>query len=118
MHQKALSGREGEELASRFLQKIGYTIIAKNIRTRYGEIDLIAIDGDTTVFVEVKKRSSFFFGRPEEAVNRKKLLKIEKVGQYFIQNKPNLPKNLRIDVIAIDSSQIPAIITHIKNASA
>ena len=111
-------GALGERLAADFLLKCGYKIIQKNFKARYGEIDLIAIDGDTTVFIEVKKRSSLTFGRPEEAVNRKKLLKIEKVGLYFVQNKPNLPKSLRIDVIAIDSSQVPAIITHIKNASA
>lgn len=95
-------GDLGEELAVGILKRSGYKIIARNYRTNFGEIDIVAVKNDILVFVEVKTRWSKKYGKPEEAVNSRKLERIKKAGQlYKIQNK-NLPDKLRIDVVAID----------------
>ena len=77
---KAL-GSKGEDLAIQFLKKKGYRIIDRNYKTSVGEIDIIARDGNTIVFVEVKTRTDDSFGYPFEAVNKKKRQKLQK--SYF-----------------------------------
>lgn len=104
MSPKKNLGRLGEELADRLLRKKGYKIIAKNFQTRFGEIDLVAVQGATLVFVEVKTRVSRRFGFPEEAVSLRKLRKIEKVASQFRLTREGLPSGERIDVVAIDIS--------------
>lgn len=94
-------GPSGETFAVKLLEKNGYKIVTKNFRSRFGEIDIIATDHDTLVFVEVKARNSFRFGVPEEAVTISKLRKIQKTGEYFSMLHPDLPKKLRIDVVAL-----------------
>lgn len=96
------SGLKGEQIASDLLRQKGYKILTKNFRSRFGEVDIIALDGDTLVFVEVKMRSSRKFGLPEEAVNKYKIEKITKAGQYFRLLNKNLPERERIDVVAIE----------------
>jgi len=95
-------GKLGEKYAELLLQEKGYKVIDRNVRSRFGEIDLIAIDKDTLVFVEVKTRWSSRFGSPEEAVTPKKLQKIKRTAEYFSLTQPKLPKKLRIDVVAIE----------------
>ncbi len=97
-------GRRGEEQASLFLQKQGYKILQRNFRSRLGEIDIIALEAQTVVFVEVKTRFSQKFGLPEEAVTPWKIRSIIKTAQYFQMLHPNLPESLRIDVVAISLS--------------
>ena len=99
---KRLFGKQGENYACRLLQKSGYRIIERNFTSRFGEIDIIAQDKDTLVFVEVKTRWSRRFGLPEEAVTPQKLFRIKKTGEYFSLRHPHLPKKLRIDVVAIE----------------
>ena len=94
-------GNKGEEIASDILVKNGYKIIDKNYSSRFGEIDIIAIDKDTLVFVEVKTRQSLKFGLPQEAVTPQKIYKIKKTGEYYSLIHPDLPKKLRVDVVAI-----------------
>lgn len=94
-------GRLGENYALNLLQRSGYKILEKNFRCPLGEIDAIAHEGDFIVFVEVKTRRSTKFGLPQEAVDRKKISKIIKVGEYFCLMHPNLPKKKRIDVVSI-----------------
>jgi putative endonuclease len=96
-------GELGEEYALRLLIKCGYKILERNFKCKLGEIDIIAIDKDTLVFVEVKTRWNTKYGKPEEAVTLKKLANINRVGQFFCFNKNNLPKKLRIDVVAIEA---------------
>lgn len=91
-----------EDFAVRFLQGKNYKIIDRNFHSRFGEIDIIAEDKDVLVFVEVKARWSPKFGAPEEAVTRSKLWKIQKTGEYYSLLNPNLPKKLRIDVVALE----------------
>ena len=110
------TGVSGEKFAQRLLIKKGYKIIQNNFSCKIGEIDIIAILGDTLIFVEVKTRKTSKFGLPQEAVNTHKLQKIAKVGEYYTLTHPNLPKK-KIDVVSIvvtngtiTSSQIISVI--------
>ena len=76
-------GAQSESLAARLLKRRGYTILETNYRTPLGEIDIIARDRDTIVFVEVKARRSLGFGGPKWAVTPKKQRKISMVALYF-----------------------------------
>lgn len=100
---KSSFGRVGEDFAVSFLRQHGYKVIERNFRSRFGEIDIIAVDGDTLVFVEVKARWSKKFGAPEEAVTPQKLYKIKRTAEYFSLTHKGLPEKLRIDVVAIEA---------------
>lgn len=93
-------GREGEGLARRFLKKKGYKLIEQNYKTPMGEIDIIAMDGKTLVFVEVKTRETLEFGQPFEAVNYIKRQRIEKVALSYLKRFKDLPPS-RFDVLSI-----------------
>lgn len=110
------TGKLGEDLAYKFVQGLGYKILARNFRTRGGEIDIVAVDGDTLVFIEVKTRSSDRFGTPEDAINSHKLRFIERAGKFFRFGRDNLPEAERIDVVAVDLSGEKPDIRHTKNA--
>lgn len=96
-----LFGQSGEDFAVKLLHKSGYKIIDRNFHSRFGEIDIIALDKDTLTFVEVKTRLSYKFGAPQEAVTLRKLYRIRKTAEYYSMLHPNLPKKMRIDVVAI-----------------
>lgn len=97
-------GKYGEDLAIDFLKKNGYKIIERNFRIRGGEIDVIALDGSCTVYVEVKTRTSHQFGLPEEAVTPWKIKFLVKAAKFYRNNRKNLnlPDLERIDVVAVD----------------
>ncbi|MBN1169076.1 YraN family protein [Candidatus Woesebacteria bacterium] len=94
-------GFKGEKYAGIILQEKGYKILEYNFYTRLGEIDLIAEDNDTLVFVEVKLRRSKRFGMPEESVTLKKLEKIKKTGQIYLKKNKLKYYKLRIDVVSL-----------------
>ena len=114
MYKKEL-GNKGENIASDYLKEIGYKILDKNFRTRDGEIDLIAGDDEEIVFIEVKTRRSSSFGYPEEAVDEKKVEKMIKVANSWLEAKEKFDNSWRIDIIAIELDVRPPKITHIKN---
>jgi putative endonuclease len=93
-------GSEGEDLAVRFLQKKGYRIVARNYRTPVGEIDIIARDGDTIVFIEVKTRTDISFGYPFEAVNKRKRQKLKNLALLYLKRQGKEPP-VRFDVLSI-----------------
>ena len=95
-------GQRGETLAANFLQKQGYQILERNFRIKGGEIDIIAQEKNTLVFVEVKARQDDSFGQPEEAINPQKIATIVRTGEYYASCHPELPQELRLDVLAID----------------
>lgn len=95
-------GERGEKIAEKFLKEKGYKILEKNFQNRFGEIDLVARNGDTLVFVEVKTRYTERFGKPEESVTPAKIRKIIKAGQFYRNLNSDLPDLERIDVVAID----------------
>lgn len=101
MNGKSKVGFKGEELASRYLISKGYKILQRNFSKRYGEIDIVAIDNNTLVFIEVKTRTSDDFGNPLEAITPWKLQSLIKTAQYYKLTHRNLPDPLRIDAIGI-----------------
>ncbi|HEY57677.1 MAG TPA: YraN family protein [Anaerolineae bacterium] len=94
-------GRWGEKVAARYLAARGYRILARNVRTPYGELDLIAQQGDEVVFVEVKTRTSLAFGWPEEGVTGRKLRHLAAAAQAWLGDHPNVGAVWRVDVIAV-----------------
>lgn len=109
-------GKTGEDLAEKYLKYHGYKIIERNYRIRGGEIDIIALDGKTLVYVEVKTRTSHKFGLPEEAVTPWKLKFLERASKFYRNSRKNLPELERIDVLAIDLVENDPKFTLIKNA--
>lgn len=95
-------GSLGEDLACELLRQNGYQILTRNFRSYFGEIDIIAKEEDTLVFVEVKTRWSEAYGRPEEAISRKKIASIIKTGQFYKNVHPELPDSLRLDAVVIE----------------
>ncbi len=93
-------GAAGEILAARFLREKGYTILVSDYRSRFGEIDIIAQDGDYLVFVEVKTRSSGAIYAPREAVTRDKQQRIIKTALVYCRNYPPAQQP-RFDVLEV-----------------
>ncbi len=94
-------GRRGEDIAARYLAARGYHIVARNVRTPYGEIDLIARLGDELVFVEVKTRTSTAYGWPEEAVTQRKLAHLSAAALAWLEAHAPDTALWRVDVIAV-----------------
>ena len=110
-----LLGDRGERAAARYLRRRGLRVLARGYRTRYGEIDLIARDGDTLVFVEVKARRR---GVPAEAVTAEKQRRITLAALHFLRRYGLLEVRCRFDIVAIvwpDGRGEPEI-QHIPNA--
>lgn len=95
------TGKAGEEIAVRHLQKLGYRILERNYRCPVGEIDIVAKDEDTIVFVEVKSRKTEEFGDPELAVGAKKQRTLSLISMYYLAQKPPRHEDCRFDVVAI-----------------
>jgi len=111
MTQSAELGKSGEDLAEKYLNKIGYKIIEKNFKTKFGEIDIIAKDKKTIVFAEVKTRAGNAYGSPQSAVNFYKQKHLSLAAFTFIK-KNSLKSDYRFDIIAICDDKIE----HIENA--
>jgi putative endonuclease len=94
-------GKKGEEKALRFLKKKGYRIIENNYVCKMGEMDIIAREKDTLVFVEVKTRTSTEFGPPQLAVNSSKQRQLSKVALNYLKEKKLEDVKARFDVVAI-----------------
>lgn len=99
-------GNLGEDIACDFLFQKGYTILQRNFKARYGELDIIALHENTLVFIEVKTRTNLRFGTPEEAITPRKLHELVQTAQYYVILHPALPKLMRIDVIGIMMDEI------------
>lgn len=94
-------GNWGEEVAHTFLVALGYKHVARNVRTDYGEIDLILQDGETLVFVEVKTRRTDNFGSPAEAITARKFQKMTECAEAYLQLHGLHESNWRLDVVAV-----------------
>ena len=108
-------GEDGEHLALIYLKQKGYEIFETNWREQKFEIDIIAADKNEIVFIEVKTRSTDFFGAPEEAVTIKKQQHLIEGADYYI-NKNEIDLECRFDVIAIVLNENKQDINHIINA--
>ena len=110
-------GREGEEAAVRFLKKKRFKIVERGFRMLRGEIDIIAYDRKTLVFVEVKTRSRVGFGAPEESVTFSKQDQLRKIAQgYLVKNRlGDIPCRFDVISVSIHDDGQPTI-RHIENA--
>jgi putative endonuclease len=97
-------GRRGERAAEKYLRRIGYRIVARNFRAAGAEIDIVAMDGETLVFVEVKTRQSFAAGAPEEAVDLRKQTRMRRAAEAFARRYRADDYDMRFDIVAIDAS--------------
>jgi putative endonuclease len=95
-------GKMGEDLACAELQRRGYAILARRYRTRHGEIDIVARDGGTIVFVEVKARAGGEFGGGAEAVTAWKQQRIVRMATDYLARQRLLEAACRFDVVAVD----------------
>jgi len=109
----AHKGRAGEDAAAAFLEEKGLSIIARNFRSSSGEVDIIAVDGETIVFVEVKAWSKYGIDSLEQAINGKKQRKIIETANYFLAlHRKYKYMAIRFDVLFIS----PSGITHLASA--
>jgi putative endonuclease len=95
-------GESGEDLAVEELERRGYAILARRYRTRHGEIDVVARDGETTVFVEVKTRTTAEFGAAAEAVTPWKQRRLVSMATDYLVRHRLMDRPCRFDVIAVD----------------
>ena len=110
-------GKFGENFVKDYLKNLGWKILDTNFHySRYAELDIVAKDGDTIVFVEVKTRSTKNFGHPFEAVNKTKLNNIFKAGLAWLNKTKEPYKNYRIDVVSVLGQENPQV-EHLKNVS-
>ena len=109
-------GRMGEDLACRELERRGYAIVARRYRRRNGELDIIARDGDTTVFVEVKSRRGRAFGRAAEAVDFRKRRRIARLAKGYVIRHRLTDRPCRFDVVSIHFDQPGPVIEVYRNA--
>jgi putative endonuclease len=115
--QNKITGKRGEELALKYLEKKGYKILEKNFSVRGGEADLIVKNGKNIVAVEVKTRTTEKFGLPQSAVNKKKFRRLLLAGTIFCRKNGYSTKLLRIDVISIQIKNGEPLIRHFENVN-
>ncbi|WP_238357789.1 YraN family protein [Cohnella zeiphila] len=113
------TGRAAEEAAARYLGENGFRILERNWRCRTGELDLIALDGETLVFVEVRsRRGSARFGTAIEAITPRKCAQVRSVAHIYLSTRNQLLRQVRFDVVAVTfgpSSEV-AELKHIPGA--
>ena len=98
MRSSRAQGRRGEQLAERVLRREGFRILARNLHFRHAELDLVALEGDTLCFIEVRLRSSRAFGSAEESVSRAKQRRIVRAARDFLAlARPFRPAVMRFD---------------------
>jgi putative endonuclease len=102
-----LQGRLGERLACRRLLALGYDVLARRHRGRTGELDLIAYDGETLVFVEVKTRATRLFGEPWEFVDREKRQRMKEAAREFVARHDLGAWRCRFDVVSVVAPGTP-----------
>jgi putative endonuclease len=112
----SLLGKQGEELAEKYLKSNKYKILDKNYRCIVGEIDIVAKEKETIVFVEVKTRRSADVAEPFESVGRKKQEKIRALAEYYLQGKDYGECEVRFDVLSIVKDSKENRIEHIRDA--
>jgi putative endonuclease len=117
-HRPPALGKRGERAAEKYLKRKGYVILARGERDRIGELDLVAVDGRTVVFVEVKTRSSHDAGHPVEAIHADKQRRLTRVALSYLKRHDLLEYSARFDVVAVtwpEAAKQPTI-EHICNA--
>lgn len=108
------TGKLGEDLAIKYLKKLGFKIINRNVKCKQGEIDIIALDKKELVFIEVKTRRNMKYGNPAEAVNKIKQKHLIEAIKYYLYLKHLENELIRIDVIEIYIFNNKYKVNHIK----
>lgn len=98
------TGQDWEDAAEKLLRREGYRIVERNYRTKVGEIDFIALDGDVLCFIEVKGRAALGFGLPEEAITPEKQRRIYRAAERFLARRRMAEPRARFDVVSIVGS--------------
>ena len=98
---KRQQGNKGEDLAVKHLKDNGYRILARNVRSKFGEIDSVAQQGKILCFIEIKARTSTSFGWPEESVTREKRWRLVRLARWYLQSKRLEEIPVRFDVISL-----------------
>jgi len=108
---RANRGRMGEDLAHRYLREHGCTIVARNYRPPHGhgELDLVAISGETVIFVEVKTRASAKFGTPDRAVDREKRAHVNRAARDYARRAKVDWEKTRFDIVSVVLTEPPQI---------
>lgn len=94
-------GNRGEDAAAAYLERIGMTVVERNWRTKHGEVDIVALDGETLVLCEVKTRRTVRAGTPEEAVTPAKQRRYRRLAEAYVQQAGLEQVAVRFDVISI-----------------
>ena len=114
--QRQILGKQGEDRAVAELARRGYAVLARRYRTRHGEIDIVARDGETIVFVEVKAKETAECGTAAEAVTVRKQRKVVSMAVDYLARNRLTSKPCRFDVVAIDGAGDQAILTYYRGA--
>jgi putative endonuclease len=114
----AALGPRGERAAAEFLEKLGYRILERSRRYKFGELDLVALDGETIVFVEVKTRRRDDYAAPYEAVDRRKQERLTRAALAYLKRRKLLGRRTRFDVVSIvwSNDDAPPRITQLRSA--
>ena len=108
---KKIRGEQGERLARKYLVKAGYKIVKTNYRTPAGEADIVAKEGATLVFIEVKTRTGDSYGSGADAVDGQKRRRYVKIAQFYLLREKISDTDVRFDVIEVQNGQIRHIIS-------
>ncbi len=109
-------GQKAEDLAARHLKRRGYKILTRNYRTRAGEIDIIAREGKSLVFIEVKGRQSTHYGSAKAAVTPRNQRQVAKVALWYLKETDQMDAKARFDVVAVTQTGADARIEIVRNA--
>ncbi len=111
---RARLGARGEDIAAAYLEANGLRVRDRNYRTRYGEVDIVAEEGNESVFVEVRTRRSGVMGTPEESVTPRKRRRLATVALQYLQEHGLEDRPWRVDVIAITMDRNTPTINHLR----
>ena len=109
-------GRRGEDLAAAYLKRLKFRVLERNYRVRLGEIDIVARDRETLVFVEVKTRRSDVYALPTDSVGSPKQRKLRRVAELYLAEHDVRDCEVRFDVVSIVEESGKPRIEHIRNA--
>lgn len=109
-------GERGETLACQELERLGYHVLARRYRTRFGEIDIVCLHDGVLVFVEVKARSSGDFGHPADAVTAQKQRRVAAMAETYLAVEQVGERLCRFDVVAVEADTDPPVLTVFRDA--
>ncbi len=108
-------GRYGEERAAVYLDRKGYRILARNFRCRYGEIDIVAMDGATLCFIEVKTRRNLRMGQPAESVTQRKMMHLKRCSYIYRSRFEGKYENIRLEIVEVLIRNGKSYIRHLRD---